>query len=45
MKRSHNLADPTSTYECEWCHTSYAVPSIARDCEDRHLDAKEAPHA
>lgn len=25
-------------YSCELCSTRYVVPSLARECEDKHLD-------
>lgn len=30
----------STQWVCEVCKTTYSVPSLARECEDRHLDQR-----
>jgi len=34
-------AVPTDRYTCTECGSTYPVPSLARDCELRHLEDRE----
>jgi hypothetical protein len=28
----------TDLWKCNWCGKHHVVPSLARDCEDKHLE-------
>lgn len=32
---------PASKYVCDWCKTVFVVPSLARCCEDKHLEESD----
>lgn len=32
------MPSAASNRQCDWCKTTYVVPSLARICEDKHME-------
>lgn len=39
MKAAQRPRTGDAAWECEFCNRKYVIPDLARQCEDRHLDA------